>query len=232
MSGRGEGRKPPFPTGLWPLSASRKWPAGGNKRYAYAGHKLRGYFFICRLRPGAFPKPISFSLAEKEWFLRSKEKGALMALLGSARKRHGGLRLFVVTKSAPLYFRLTAKIRCAPLLLLSQMDPLRWAPFGPPGIGPLPATAIRGRNRERSWSYLSAAWFVDQAGRGAVPVWTETPAFERTRKDQPCSSAAWPAEGQRGQTVDLLLSYARAPARPVRGRCPLTAPAPGGRISP
>ena len=132
--------------------------------------------------------------------------------------------------SSPLHFRLTAKIRCAPLLLLSQMDPLRWAPFGSPGIGP--ATAIRGRNRERSWSYLSAAWFVDQAGRGAVPVWTETPAFERTRRDQPCSSAAWPAEGQRGQTVDLLLSYARASTRPDRGICALTVPAPGGRTSP
>ena len=34
--------------------------------------------------------------------------------------------------------------------------------------GPLPATAIRGRNRERSWSYLSAAWFVDLAGRRCV----------------------------------------------------------------
>ena len=179
-----------------------------------------------------FQNPFLFPCWKKKRFLNAKEKGALMALLGSARKRHGGLRLFVVTKSAPLYFRLTAKIRCAPLLLLSQMDPLRWAPFGSPGIGPLPATAIRGRNRERSWSYLSAAWFVDQAGRGAVPVWTETPAFERTRRDQPCSSAAWPAEGQRGQTVDLLLSYARAPTRPDRGICALTVPAPGGRTSP
>ena len=160
-----------------------------------------------------FQNPFLFLWQKKKRFLHAKEKEAI-----------------VVAKSAPLYFRLTAKIRCAPLLLLSQMDPLRWAPFGSPGIGP--ATAIRGRNRERSWSYLSAAWFVDQAGRGAVPVWTETPAFERTRKDQPCSSAAWPAEGQRGQTVDLLLSYARAPARPDRGRCPLTAPAPGGRTSP
>ena len=26
---------------------------------------------------GDFPKPISFSLAEKEWFLKSKEKEAL-----------------------------------------------------------------------------------------------------------------------------------------------------------
>ena len=60
-------------------------------------------------------KPISFSRQKKKRFLRSKEKEAI-----------------VVAKSAPLHFRLAAKIRCAPLLLLSQMDPLRWAPFGSP----------------------------------------------------------------------------------------------------
>ena len=81
---------------------------------------------------GTFQNPFLFLWQKKKRFLNAKEKEASMALLRRSRKRHGGLRLFVVTKSAPLYFRLTAKIRCAPLLLLSQMDPLRWAPFGSP----------------------------------------------------------------------------------------------------
>ena len=73
-----------------------------------------------------------FFSAEKETVFACQRKRGFMALPQLLWKKHGGLRLFVVTKSAPLYFRLTAKIRSAPLLLLSQMDPLRWAPFGSP----------------------------------------------------------------------------------------------------
>ena len=47
-------------------------------------------------------------------------------------EKKGAPAELVVAKSAPLHFRLAAKIRSAPLLLLSQMDPLRWAPFGSP----------------------------------------------------------------------------------------------------
>ena len=37
----------------------------------------------------------------------------------------------VLAKSAALCFRLTAKMRSAPLLVLSPRDPLRWARAGP-----------------------------------------------------------------------------------------------------
>ena len=37
----------------------------------------------------------------------------------------------VLAKSAPLHFRLTAKIMFASLLVLSPQDPLRWALAGP-----------------------------------------------------------------------------------------------------
>ena len=45
-------------------------------------------------------------------------------------------RPIVVAKSAELRFRLTAKTAPAPLLLLSQSGPLRWARFGSPSWGP------------------------------------------------------------------------------------------------
>ena len=45
-------------------------------------------------------------------------------------------RPIVVAKSAELRFRLTAKTAPAPLLLLSQRGPLRWARFGSPSWGP------------------------------------------------------------------------------------------------
>ena len=38
----------------------------------------------------------------------------------------------VLAKSAALCFRLTAKMRSAPLLVLSPRDPLRWARAGAP----------------------------------------------------------------------------------------------------
>ena len=41
----------------------------------------------------------------------------------------------VLAKSAPLHFRLTAKISFAPLLVLSPQDPLRWALAGAPITG-------------------------------------------------------------------------------------------------
>ena len=40
-------------------------------------------------------------------------------------------RDIVLAKSASLCFRLTAKTRSAPLLVLSPRDPLRWARAGP-----------------------------------------------------------------------------------------------------
>ena len=43
---------------------------------------------------------------------------------------------------------------------------------------PLPATAIRGWNREKFWSYLSAAWLVDLARQGAARALTETAVFQ------------------------------------------------------
>ena len=62
-----------------------------------------------------FQNPFLFLWQKKKRFLNAKEKEAI-----------------VVAKSASLYFRLAAKIRCASLLLLSPADPLRWAPPGAP----------------------------------------------------------------------------------------------------
>ena len=94
LSRRGKSKSPSLTDSFAPFWSFRKGPAGGNKRYAYAGHKLRGYFFICRLRPGAFPKPISFSLAEKETVFECQRKRGLMALLKRWQKRYGGAMLY------------------------------------------------------------------------------------------------------------------------------------------
>ena len=120
-----------------------------------------------------FQNPFLFLWQKKKRFLNAKEKEAI-----------------VVAKSASLYFRLAAKIRCAPLLLLSPADPLRWAPPGAPynyrgalangtaavmlyaALGdhsrPRPSA---GRTGRRVWSYPPAAWLADPARRGPVPVW-------------------------------------------------------------
>ena len=131
-------RDPPFLTGLWPLSASRKWPAGGNKRYVYAGRKLRGYFFICRLRPGAFPKPISFSLAEKETVFECQRKRGLMALLKRWQKRYGGVRLYAHGVDRPRPLR-PAPVEQGKAVVLS----LSRLVFGPCGRGCV--TPLNGR---------------------------------------------------------------------------------------
>ena len=51
-----------------------------------------------------FQNPFLFLWQKKKRFLHAKEKEALMALLGSARKRHGGVRLYAhgVDRPRPL----------------------------------------------------------------------------------------------------------------------------------
>ena len=68
---------------------------------------------------GEFPKPISFSRQKKKRFLNAKEKEALMALLGSARKRHGGLHLYAHGVDRPRPLR-PAPVEQRKVLLLSS----------------------------------------------------------------------------------------------------------------
>ena len=98
---RGKSRSPSLTDSFAPFWSFRKGPAGG----IYATSHDKGKTFRCSHRGGrGLPKPISFSLAEKETVFECQRKRGLMALLKRWQKRYGGVRLYAhgVDRPRPL----------------------------------------------------------------------------------------------------------------------------------
>ena len=138
-------------------SIRRKWP-GRWPNWAPRSSPLPS--FPCWILQTRSPLPTAFGLGFR-WFGGrcggNCRGGRQLGGLGSRRKGAGGsadtpllVFRFVVAKSACLRFRLTAKTAPAPLLLLSNANPLRWAlRWGPP----------------------SAAYIISEFGDLVFPFW-------------------------------------------------------------